>query len=54
MMACTSIAPMLAPLIGGQVLWFLGWRGHRFWIVLFTTVIAGVVAVAVVWIWLHR
>ncbi|MBS0538427.1 MAG: Bcr/CflA family multidrug efflux MFS transporter [Proteobacteria bacterium] len=26
MMACTSIAPMLAPLIGGQVLWFLGWR----------------------------
>lgn len=26
MMACTSIAPMLAPLIGGQILWFLGWR----------------------------
>ncbi len=25
MMACTSIAPMLAPLIGGQILWFLGW-----------------------------
>lgn len=30
MMACTSIAPMLAPLIGGQVLWFLGWRAF-FW-----------------------
>jgi MFS transporter, DHA1 family, multidrug resistance protein len=30
MMACTSIAPMLAPLIGGQVLWFLGWRAI-FW-----------------------
>ncbi|HTR85958.1 MAG TPA: Bcr/CflA family multidrug efflux MFS transporter [Reyranella sp.] len=26
MMACTSIAPMLAPLIGGQILWYLGWR----------------------------
>src|SRR5260370_39089173 len=31
MMACTSIAPMLAPLIGGQILWFLGWRAI-FWI----------------------
>jgi len=31
MMACTSIAPMLAPLIGGQVLWFLGWRAI-FWV----------------------
>jgi MFS transporter, DHA1 family, multidrug resistance protein len=30
MMACTSIAPMLAPLIGGQVLWFLGWRAIFF------------------------
>src|SRR5215475_9016617 len=30
MMACTSIAPMLAPLIGGQVLWFMGWRAI-FW-----------------------
>ena len=29
MMACTSIAPMLAPLIGGQILWFLGWRAIR-------------------------
>src|ERR1700704_2216767 len=31
MMACTSIAPMLAPLIGGQILWFLGWRAI-FWV----------------------
>ena len=30
MMACTSIAPMMAPLIGGQILWFLGWRAI-FW-----------------------
>ena len=30
MMACTSIAPMLAPLIGGQILWYLGWRAI-FW-----------------------
>jgi DHA1 family bicyclomycin/chloramphenicol resistance-like MFS transporter len=30
MHACSSIAPMLAPLIGGQILWFLGWRAI-FW-----------------------
>jgi DHA1 family bicyclomycin/chloramphenicol resistance-like MFS transporter len=30
MMACTSIAPMLAPLIGGQILWYAGWRAI-FW-----------------------
>jgi DHA1 family bicyclomycin/chloramphenicol resistance-like MFS transporter len=30
MMAATSIAPMLAPLIGGQILWFAGWRAI-FW-----------------------
>jgi DHA1 family bicyclomycin/chloramphenicol resistance-like MFS transporter len=30
MMACTSIAPMLAPLLGGQLLWFLGWRAIFF------------------------
>ncbi len=30
MMACTSLAPMMAPLIGGQILWFLGWRAI-FW-----------------------
>jgi len=41
MMACTSIAPMLAPLIGGQVLWFLGWRAI-FWVL----AIIGVLALA--------
>ena len=30
MMACTFIAPMLAPVIGGQVMWFAGWRAI-FW-----------------------
>lgn len=30
MMACTSIAPMLAPLLGGQILWFMGWRAIFF------------------------
>ncbi|MGE0576051.1 Bcr/CflA family multidrug efflux MFS transporter [Reyranella sp.] len=45
MMACTSIAPMLAPLIGGQVLWFLGWRAI-FW------VLAGVGIVGLVAAWL--
>src|SRR3984893_18550248 len=30
MMACTSIGPVLAPLIGGRILWFLGWRAV-FW-----------------------
>ena len=31
MHACSSIAPMLAPLIGAQVLWFWGWRAI-FWV----------------------
>ena len=31
MHACSSLAPMLAPLIGGQVLWFMGWRAI-FWV----------------------
>jgi DHA1 family bicyclomycin/chloramphenicol resistance-like MFS transporter len=31
MHACSSIAPMLAPLLGGQILWFLGWRAI-FWV----------------------
>lgn len=39
MMACTSIAPMLAPLIGGQVLWFLGWRAI-FWVLASIGVVA--------------
>jgi DHA1 family bicyclomycin/chloramphenicol resistance-like MFS transporter len=43
MMACTSIAPMLAPLIGGQVLWFLGWRAI-FWVLAMVGVIAFVFA----------
>ena len=46
MMACTSIAPMLAPLIGGQVLWYLGWRAI-FW------VLAGVGVIAFVAAWLR-
>ncbi len=41
MMACSSIAPMLAPLIGGQILWFMGWRAI-FWVL----AIIGVVALA--------
>ena len=39
MHACSSIAPMLAPLIGGQVLWFLGWRAI-FWVLAGIGVIA--------------
>jgi DHA1 family bicyclomycin/chloramphenicol resistance-like MFS transporter len=42
MMACTSIAPMLAPLIGGQILWYLGWRAI-FW----TLAAIGFVALAI-------
>lgn len=45
MMACTSIAPMLAPLIGGQVLWYLGWRAI-FW------VLAGVGVIGLLAAWL--
>ena len=43
MHACSSIAPMLAPLIGGQVLWFIGWRAI-FWTLAGIGVIALVVA----------
>jgi len=39
MHACSSIAPMLAPLIGGQVLWYLGWRAI-FWLLAGIGVIA--------------
>jgi len=39
MMACTSIAPMLAPLIGGQILALAGWRAI-FW----TLAVVGIVA----------
>jgi len=31
MHACSSLAPMLAPLIGGQILWYFGWRAI-FWV----------------------
>src|SRR6187455_2022648 len=47
MMACTSIAPMLAPLIGGQILWFLGWRA-AFW----TLALIGVLALTASYFWL--
>jgi DHA1 family bicyclomycin/chloramphenicol resistance-like MFS transporter len=46
MHACSSIAPMLAPLIGGQVLWFFGWRAI-FW------VLAGIGVVAWTAAWLR-
>jgi DHA1 family bicyclomycin/chloramphenicol resistance-like MFS transporter len=46
MHACSSIAPMLAPLIGGQVLWFFGWRAI-FW------VLAGLGVVAWTATWLR-
>jgi len=46
MHACSSIAPMLAPLIGGQVLWFFGWRAI-FW------VLAGVGVLAWTATWLR-
>jgi DHA1 family bicyclomycin/chloramphenicol resistance-like MFS transporter len=41
MHACSSIAPMLAPLIGGQVLWFFGWRAI-FWVLALIGVLAWV------------
>lgn len=44
MMACTSIAPMLAPLIGGQILWFLGWRA-----IFLMLALIGVGALAAAW-----
>jgi MFS transporter, DHA1 family, multidrug resistance protein len=45
MMACTSIAPMLAPLIGGQILWFAGWRAI-FW----TLAVIGVLALTAAYV----
>ena len=44
MHACSSLAPMLAPLIGGQILWFLGWRAI-FWVL----AAIGVVALGAAW-----
>ena len=46
MMACTSIAPMVAPLLGGQVLWFLGWRAI-FW------VLASIATLAFIFAWIR-
>jgi DHA1 family bicyclomycin/chloramphenicol resistance-like MFS transporter len=43
MHACGSIAPMLAPLIGGQVLWWFGWRAI-FWVLAGIGVIAWTLA----------
>jgi DHA1 family bicyclomycin/chloramphenicol resistance-like MFS transporter len=43
MHACSSIAPMLAPLIGGQVLWFFGWRAI-FWVLAGIGVVAWTLA----------
>jgi hypothetical protein len=41
-----SAGPCIAGLVLGMALWALGWRWHRFWIVLATTVLAGVLGLA--------
>ena len=42
-----SVAVYATGLALGCLLWLLGWWGHRFWIVLFSTVIAGIAGLAV-------
>jgi hypothetical protein len=37
-----SVAACATGLVLGLLLWLLGWRGHRFWIVLIATVSAGI------------
>jgi hypothetical protein len=37
-----SLGLMLLTMPIGLALWLLGWRSHRFWVVMFTTVLAGV------------
>lgn len=37
-----SLPLLIALLISGLALWLFGWRTHRFWVVMGTTVIAGV------------
>src|SRR4029453_2306545 len=37
-----SLGLLLAAAASGFVLWLFGWRTHRFWVVLLTTVAAGV------------
>lgn len=41
-----SAPACIVGLVLGAALWLFGWWGHRFWIVLFTTVIAGLVGLA--------
>ncbi|MBY0525854.1 MAG: hypothetical protein K2R98_20850 [Gemmataceae bacterium] len=41
-----SIAVYAVGMIVGALLWVLGWWGHRFWIVLFTTVVGGVLGLS--------
>jgi MFS family permease len=41
-----SVAVYVTGLVLGFLLWLLGWWGHRFWIVLFTTVGAGIVGLS--------
>ena len=37
-----SLGLLLAGVVVGFVLWLFGWQSHRFWVVLLTTVAAGV------------
>ena len=41
-----SVAAYSVGIVLGFFLWLLGWHGHRFWIVLFTTVVAGIVGLS--------
>lgn len=41
-----SVAAYAVGIVLGFFLWLLGWHGHRFWIVLFTTVIAGTIGLS--------
>lgn len=37
-----SVGPAVLALLAGLVLWLFGWQSHRFWVVLVTTVLAGI------------
>jgi hypothetical protein len=37
-----SVGLLIAGIVVGLALWLFGWRWHRFWIVLITTVLAGI------------
>jgi MFS family permease len=41
-----SVGVCVTAIVLGLLLWLFGWRGHRFWIVLATTVSAGIVGLA--------